>query len=195
MNRMGELITKVLEFLVVAIISVMSILVIVNVGLRFFFSSSIVVSEELSRFLFIYVVFLGAIIAMKEDAHIYVDFIAKSFPRPLQWIIRLCVEVAMFYCCYVLLLGSLDLTEFNMLDKSPVAGIPMGYIYFAGAVGGAGMGIVIIFRIIRHCLNFKDYFGPNAGTPVKDDPANTRTNTAAPTDTNTPADVAETKEH
>ena len=150
MERIGNAITKCLEVVIVALISMMSILVIINVGLRFFFSSSIVVSEELSRFMFIYIVFLGSIVALKENGHIYVDFIAKSFPRPVQWVIQLIVQCCMLYCCYVLLMGSIELSEYNMVDKSPVAGIPMGYIYFAGAVGAAGMGIVLIIRIVQH---------------------------------------------
>lgn len=166
MERFGSAIMKCLEVLIVAIISVMSILVIVNVALRFFFSSSIVISEELSRFLFIYIVFLGAIVAMKEDAHIYVDFIAKFFPRPIQWFLKTIVEFAMLGCCYVLMLGSWELTEYNMVDKSPVAGIPMGYIYFAGVVGAVGMGLVIIVRICKHFANFKNYFGPQADVPA-----------------------------
>ena len=70
MQNISNIIMKSLEILVVIILAVMSILVIVNVGLRFAFSSGIVVSEELSRFLFIWVVFLGAIIAMKSDSHL-----------------------------------------------------------------------------------------------------------------------------
>ncbi len=154
MERIGNAITKGLEVVIVALISVMSILVIVNVALRFFFSSSIVVSEELSRFLFIYIVFLGAIVALKENGHIYVDFIAKAFPRPTQWILKLVVNCCMLYCCYVLLMGSVELSAYNMVDKSPVAGIPMGYIYFAGAIGAAGMGIVLIIRILQHLKTF-----------------------------------------
>ena len=111
MERLGNAVMKCLEVVIVGLISVMSILVIVNVALRFFFSSSIVVSEELSRFMFIYIVFLGSIVALKEDGHIYVDFIAKAFPRPIQWVLKLVVNCCMLYCCYVLLLGSVELSD------------------------------------------------------------------------------------
>ena len=162
MERIGNAIMKCLEVVIVALIAVMSILVIINVGLRFFFSSSIVVSEELSRFLFIYIVFLGSIVALKENGHIYVDFIAKAFPRPLQWVIQLIVQCCMLYCCYVLLMGSVELSEYNMVDKSPVAGIPMGYIYFAGAIGAVGMGIVLIIRIVQHLKSFSTWMSKEA---------------------------------
>lgn len=144
----------------------MSLLVIVNVGLRFFFSSSIVVSEELSRFLFVWIVFIGSIIAMKEDSHIYVDFIRRKFPRPVQFVLELLVNLAMLYCCYFLFMGSFELTLYNMVDKSPVAGIPMGYVYASGAVGSGGMAIVIIIRIIDLFKRSGTYFGPQAAAPA-----------------------------
>lgn len=157
MEKLGNALMRCLEVFVVVVISIMSILVIVNVGLRFFFHSSIVVSEELSRFLFIWVVFVGAIIAMKEDAHIYVDFIRKAMPRPVQWFVILIVNLAMLYCCYFLLNGSIQLTEYNSIDKAPVSGISMGYVYFAGVVGAAGMGVVLIVRIVKHLKAFGSY--------------------------------------
>lgn len=149
---------RILEIFVVILISIMSILVITNVALRFFFDSSIVVSEELSRFLFIWVVFIGAIIAMKEDSHIYVDFIRNKFPKSIQFIIKLMVNVAMMYCCYMFFLGSVDLTIYNAVDKSPVAGISLGYIYVSGAIGSAGMFIVIFLRSIQLLFNANFYF-------------------------------------
>lgn len=160
MEKVGNAIIRILEMLVVALLGVMSLLVIINVALRFFFSSGIVVSEEVSRFLFIWVVFIGSIIAMKEDAHIYVDFIRKKFPRPVQFVIKLLVTLAMLYCCYFLFLGSVELTEYNSVDKAPVTGISMGYIYVSGAVGSFGMAVVLIIRLLQLLKNAGSYFGP-----------------------------------
>lgn len=165
MQKIGAALMRLLEVLVVILISIMSILVIVNVGLRFLFDSSIVVSEELSRFLFIWVVFLGAIIAMKEDAHIYVDFIRKAMPRPVQWCVILIVEFAMLYCCYFLFMGSVELTQYNSVDKAPVSGISMGYVYIAGAVGAFGMGVVLIVRIVKHIINLHSFLHPTDAQP------------------------------
>jgi TRAP-type C4-dicarboxylate transport system permease small subunit len=153
MQNISNIIMKSLEILVVIILAVMSILVIVNVGLRFAFSSGIVVSEELSRFLFIWVVFLGAIIAMKSDSHIYVDFIRKALPKPIQSFVKVFCYGAMLYCCYLLCVGSYELYEFNMEDLSPVAQIPLGYIYISGSIGAIGMGIILVFNILQLVMN------------------------------------------
>ena len=153
MQNLSNILMKGLEILVVVILAIMSLLVIVNVGLRFAFSSGIVVSEELSRFLFIWVVFLGSILAMKNDGHIYVDFIRKALPLKIQSFIKLFCYLAMLYCCYLLCVGSYELYEFNMEDLSPVAQIPLGYIYISGSIGAIGMGIILFFKIISIILN------------------------------------------
>ncbi|MGN0908218.1 MAG: TRAP transporter small permease [Succinivibrio sp.] len=149
MQSLMTAISKALDGFVVALLVVMSLLVIVNVALRFLFNSSIVMSEELSRFIFVWVVYVGSIIAMRDDDHIYVDFIRKKMPRGLQKFLIVLVNLAMLVCCLLFLQGSIELTSINMSDRSPVAGVPMGYVYAAGAVGSAGMAAVIVLRVIR----------------------------------------------
>ena len=142
-------ISKALDGFVVALLVVMSLLVIVNVALRFLFNSSIVMSEEVSRFIFVWVVYVGSIIAMRDDDHIYVDFIRKKMPKGLQKLLIVIVNLSMLLCCLLFLKGSIELTSINMSDRSPVAGVPMGYVYASGAVGSAGMAIVIVLRLVR----------------------------------------------
>lgn len=156
MNKIADNIAKVIEVIVVALTAVMSVLVIANVFMRFVFDSGIVISEELSRYLFIWIVFLGAIVAMRRNAHIYVDFIRNSLPPMIQWVVRLVVDLFMVYVCYLLTVGAIELADYNMADHSPVANIPMGYIYISGAVGGVGMALMLIVRIIAMFSELKD---------------------------------------
>ena len=59
----------------------------------------------------------------------------------------------MLYCCYLLCVGSYELYEFNMEDLSPVAQIPLGYIYISGSIGAIGMGIILVFNILQLVMN------------------------------------------
>src|SRR5207247_8798999 len=63
----------VLKFIVVLCLAVMVVLVFGNVVLRYGFNSGITVSEELSRWFFVYLTFLGAVIAMRVHGHLGVD--------------------------------------------------------------------------------------------------------------------------
>ena len=88
MEKISQVISKSLDLFSVVLLVIMSLLVIINVALRFIFNSSIVFSEEISRFLFIWVVYIGAIIAVRDDSHIYVDFLRNKLLSYLSGSLR-----------------------------------------------------------------------------------------------------------
>jgi TRAP-type C4-dicarboxylate transport system permease small subunit len=69
-KKLNDLFFRLAEALLVLMLSAMVIMVFGNVVLRYGFNSGLDFSEELSRFFFIWVTFLGAIIAMRENAHL-----------------------------------------------------------------------------------------------------------------------------
>jgi TRAP-type C4-dicarboxylate transport system permease small subunit len=152
-DSISKTVSKALDVFCVVLLVIMSLLVIVNVAMRFLLNSSIVFSEEISRFLFIWVVYIGAIIAVRDDSHIYVDFIRKKFPVKLQFVLKVVCEIAMILGCLLFFLGSIDLTEVNITDHSPVAGISLGFVYSAGLLGSFGMMIMLCIRLIRLFTN------------------------------------------
>ena len=72
-DRMTRVVTRLLEVVIVVSLALMAILVFGNVVLRYGFDSGLAVSDELARLLFVWVIFLGAILASREHAHIGLD--------------------------------------------------------------------------------------------------------------------------
>ena len=62
----------------------MVVLVFGNVVLRYAFNTGITVSEEVSRWLFVWLTFLGAIVAMQEHGHLGVDMLVARLPTPAR---------------------------------------------------------------------------------------------------------------
>ncbi len=62
------------------LLAVMVVLVFGNVVLRYGFNSGITLSEEVSRWMFIWLTFLGAVIALKERGHLGVDMLVGKLP-------------------------------------------------------------------------------------------------------------------
>src|SRR5262245_64091998 len=81
MQRAIDIFCRVFEIAIAACLAVMVVMVFGNVVLRYAFNSGIVVSEEVSRWLFLWVTFLGAIVALKEHAHLGSDFLVGALPR------------------------------------------------------------------------------------------------------------------
>ena len=82
-RRIREL--AIFDYLLVAGMVIMSLLVLVNVILRYAFNSGLPFSVEVSRFAFVWVVFLGAIVALKDGSHLGVDTIVRKLPRLLAY--------------------------------------------------------------------------------------------------------------
>lgn len=148
MANMGLLIKRLLEIIVVIIMSIMSLMVFGNVVLRYLANSSITSSEELSRFLFVWLTFLAAILCYHENQHICVDFIIKKFNFITQKVCKLIVDFLILGCSIFFAYGSYLLTEIGVDELSPVTLIPMSTVYIAGVFGGIGLIVVCLLKLI-----------------------------------------------
>jgi TRAP-type C4-dicarboxylate transport system permease small subunit len=80
-----------LKFCIAAFLAIMVALVFGNVVLRYAFNLGITTSEELSRLLFVWLTFLGAIVALREHGHVGVDIVVRLLPAAGK---KLCYIVA-----------------------------------------------------------------------------------------------------
>src|ERR671912_941869 len=134
MNMIVEGYFKLLKVLIALFLAIMVVLVFGNVVLRYGFNSGITVSEEVSRFLFVWLTFLGAIVAMREHGHLGVDMLVARLPPVGKKICLILSIVLMLYCCWLLLEGSWLQTMINLDVTSPAAGLSMAWIYGVGIV-------------------------------------------------------------
>ena len=84
MARLIDLYCRALKVAIALCLAVMVVLVFGNVVLRYVFNSGIAVSEELSRWLLVWLTFLGAIVALREHAHLGVDTLVRALPPTRQ---------------------------------------------------------------------------------------------------------------
>ena len=144
-----EAIFHLLKGLIALCLAVMVVLVFGNVVLRYGFNLGITVSEELSRWLFVWMIFLGAIIAMREHGHLGVDSLVIRLP---PWGKKACLVVSqllMLYATWLLLDGSWQQTVINLDVQAPVSGLSMGIVYFAGVVFSIGAGLILLYDLYR----------------------------------------------
>lgn len=84
MSKISRLLENTLNIVMAAALAIMVVLVFGNVVLRYFFNSGITWSEEMSRYLFIWLTFLGAIGAYKNKEHLGVDMVIKRLPNKMK---------------------------------------------------------------------------------------------------------------
>ena len=145
MTRLIDLYCKALSVLIALALAVMVVLVFGNVVLRYAFNSGITVSEEISRWLFVWLTFLGAIVAMKEHAHLGTDMLVSRLPVAGKKACLVVGQLLMLFIAWLLFKGSLEQAKINWDVAAPVTGAS-GAIFYASGVVFAVSAVVLIVR-------------------------------------------------
>jgi TRAP-type C4-dicarboxylate transport system permease small subunit len=147
MTRIVELYFKLLKVLIVLCMVAMIVLVFGNVVLRYAFNSGISVSEELSRWFFVWMIFLGSLVALKERAHMGLDSLLRRLPPRGQRICLVIGHVLMLYVCWLVFSGSWQQAVINLHVVAPASGLSMALFYAAGLVFGASAAAILLYEL------------------------------------------------
>jgi TRAP-type transport system small permease protein len=141
MKKIIDLFFKLLELGVVLCLLAMVIMVFGNVVMRYVFNSGIQISEEMSRYAFIWLTYLGAMVAMREGGHLGVDTLFKHLPLLGKKVCVLLSESLMLFMNCMFFWGTYKMHDLQVTNISPVVGISMIWIYGIGYVVAVVMGI------------------------------------------------------
>jgi TRAP-type C4-dicarboxylate transport system permease small subunit len=136
-----------LEKLVMTILALMVVLVFTNVVLRYGFNSGITLSDELSRFLFVWLIFVGAFLTMRDNAHLGVNGAVKLLPPRAKVAIKIFGDGLTLACCVLLAYGTTIHILDNMDNYSPVGGIPLGLVYLSCLISCVGISLLLVHSI------------------------------------------------
>ena len=149
MNRLIEAYFRVLKASIAICLVWMVVLVLSNVVLRYAFNSGITLSEELSRWLFIYLIFLGAIVALREKAHLGMDSLVSKLSPQGQ---RICMGlslVLMLWATGLMIQGSWQQTLINLETHAPASGLPLAVFYLTGLIYGVSAACILGWELWR----------------------------------------------
>lgn len=151
-----EALYKALEFVMVVCIGTMLVMVFGNVVLRIFFNTGIDLSEEIPRFAFVWMTFLGAIVGMRKRAHLGVDVIVKMLPVSGQRVCWAISQVVMLVCCGYIVYGTWMQHDIIKGNASPVAQFSMLWVFGVSYVSGTGIGLICLSNLVRLALGRVD---------------------------------------
>lgn len=149
MNRWIDRACRGLEGVIAAMLAAMVVLVFGNVVLRYVFNSGITVSEDVSRWLFIWMTFLGAIVALREHGHLGVDMVVQRLPA---WAKKICLALGhllMLYILWLLLQGSIAQARINWDVTAPTTGASMAIVYLSCVVFAVCAGFLMLLDLLR----------------------------------------------
>jgi TRAP-type transport system small permease protein len=154
MQKLIDWYFRALELLIVVAMVAMVFMVFGNVVLRYGFNSGIDISEELSRYCFIWLTYIGAMVAMRDKAHVGVDIVIKALPRLGKQVCLFLSETLMLMINVLFFIGTWKMHELQVTNVSVVLGISMIWIY--------GIGYVV--SVVMALMNLRVLYGLFTGT-------------------------------
>ena len=150
MNRLNlNLLFRSIEALMAFFLAVMIVLVFTNVVLRYVFSTGFEWSEEIARLCFIYLVYLGAIGAMRENQHLIIDSVLSRIPDIWQKVIYFLVQAGIIWMMVVLIRGSWQLVMQNLGDRWVATQFPIYLVYAVGLITGVSIIVIALANLYR----------------------------------------------
>lgn len=138
------------EKLLVILLIVTVTLTFIQVVMRYIFHNSLAWSEELARYLFLYLIWIGAAYAVKREQHLRIEIILNRIPKEKLKAFENFIYFIWLGFSVFLFISSLNMTMdvFASGQLSPAMRIPMGYAYISIPLGTG----LMCFRIIQKML-------------------------------------------
>ncbi|MEY4416977.1 MAG: hypothetical protein RIQ53_4270 [Pseudomonadota bacterium] len=152
MKWFADTLTRLLEGVMVLCLVVMLVMVFGNVMLRLFLNTGIDLSEEMPRFAFVWLTFIGAAVGMRRRAHLGVDLLVQALPgagRRLCWGLS---QALMLVCCGYMVYGTWLQHDILAGNASPVAQISMIWVFGVSYLSGTVMGLICLSNLLRLAL-------------------------------------------
>ncbi len=125
------------------------LIVFVNVALRYIVNTGLTWSEEIAVNLFVWVIFLGAILAGLEGLHIKVAMLTKKLPKKMQKVFLVISSLCVLFAMGVLIVGGIDVVKVTDKNISAATGIPFSYISAALVVFAVCLVFVTLYNTYK----------------------------------------------
>jgi TRAP-type C4-dicarboxylate transport system permease small subunit len=147
------------KYILFCLTFVMVVVVSIQVFMRYVLSNSLSWSEELARYCFIWLIYIGISYAVKHHRHIKVDAALLLFKDKTKIYFSILSNVLfLIFCVYVVIYGygiASQLLSFG--QTTPALQIPTGVVYLAPPIGMGLAGIRLIQNIVDEIKTIRNF--------------------------------------
>lgn len=153
MKSVADLLERITEWIMAAMLAIMVGLVFSNVVLRYIFSSGIVAAEEIARLMFVWLVFLGATVALRHQRHLGLEILQSRLPFKVRRACAVISHLMILYALYLFVQGSWIQLLIGMETFSTVLRFPMAIYAAAGFFPAIAMALIVLANLWRIVTN------------------------------------------
>ena len=140
---------KTMGWVVAAFTAAMVTVTFVQVIRRYVLGDTYPWAEEFARYCFVWIVFLGSVLAYERGVHIGVDLLTQHAKGGLKKALAVLVELLIVIFCVAVIYASIPILEVNQLQVSPGLGVRMSHVYTVIPLSMALIVVLATVRIVR----------------------------------------------
>ena len=158
LDVISRVMDKILSYIVAALLVVMSGVVFGNVISRYFLDTTWGWYEEVSRFLLIWIVFLGAVVCMIRGDHLSIDLLPLVFSPRACRAMAVLTDVLVLAALAIMCQGAWDMAIDSLASGWVASSIPIpyGWIYMIGPVSAVLMFIQTLIKTAGDIRSFRE---------------------------------------
>jgi TRAP-type C4-dicarboxylate transport system permease small subunit len=141
--------------LIIVISIVMIIVTLAQVVFRYAVAAPLPWSEELARYCFVWIVFLGGAVGLSRGIHLGVDLLVNTLPPRLRRAMDALTSLLIGAFAVVVIYASLPVLNMNMFQRSPALGLQMSYVYIAIPISMGLIFLICAERVVRYLLSLR----------------------------------------
>lgn len=152
LHRIEQLFVRLAELALVLLLAGMTIMVFGNVVLRYGFNSGWNFSEEMSRYFFVWLTFIGAILAFRDHNHVGVETFVRLLGPIGRQVCIAATNLIILICALILFWGTWVQHAINASMTAPVVGLSMIWVYGISYITGAAVALMAVTRLVLAVL-------------------------------------------
>ncbi|MFA6850195.1 MAG: TRAP transporter small permease [Selenomonadaceae bacterium] len=151
MGEKGKVLENIMAFLASTAMIGIVVMVFANVIMRYVFNTGLTWSDEISVNLFVWFIFLGAVLAAIDGLHLKVDVFTSQLNKKNQKIFAMIANVFVLVSMGILFVGGINLVRVTNNNISSVTGMPFSYITVSLVFFAVCIILLTIYDMIKVC--------------------------------------------
>jgi TRAP-type C4-dicarboxylate transport system permease small subunit len=152
LTKVDHILAKAEAAVLIILVAVMTVVVFLQVVYRYVLTQPLHWSEELARYLFVWLSILGATLGLQKRGHFGLDFFYRMFPDKGRRFLQFLIYLLMGSVILVILVQGIKLVQITVLQESPAMGISMGWAYACLPVAAALMTIHLLVIFLKDAV-------------------------------------------